>query len=451
MAAAVRAASRPSALHLVAAGRSVRQVVLESRAPLEPHGFRLGDRWVVDLDGAVLAGRARPIRPAPRSPVAAIRIGQFRRTTVRLVFTFRSASASAVPFTSVHREGEYRLVFDLPAPAHRARVAAEAQAFEKTSPDDSAFPRQPLPAPVPSAGLTVRRTGTGWILRFAAPRAVTCSVERRGHRNRLYLGIEGAPVGIPAASALAQQGLPATVRVTRQASDSEQVVVHLRQPLRYQVWPADDGRAIILVLSPPQQQFVVRSGDERVTVDPGHGGHDPGTIGPGGIDEKAVTLSLATRLEQLMVDRGLDVQLTRISDSWVALRPRVQMGDEFRSNAFISIHMNHSDDPAIHGIETYYFTPQSRALADDLQRHLVEALGATDRGVRRDNFVVVKYTQVPACLVEVGYLSNPHEEKLLDSASYQERAAHAILAGLEDYLRHHGHEASAGQQREARR
>jgi N-acetylmuramoyl-L-alanine amidase len=174
-----------------------------------------------------------------------------------------------------------------------------------------------------------------------------------------------------------------------------------------------------------------------VTLDPGHGGDDPGAIGTRGTREKDVTLKMAVRLQKLMQDSGMDVMMTRSRDMQIHLHPRVDLGNAFQSDVFISIHANHTDDPDISGIETYYFQPSSLPLARAVHRRLVKVLQRPDRGIRRNNFVVVKYNQMPACLVEIGYLSNPGEERLLTSARYQQKAAEAILSGVKDYLRTH--------------
>ncbi len=282
--------------------------------------------------------------------------------------------------------------------------------------------------------MTVRPAGVGCILRVASDRPITYRLRRRGHRRRLYLDIAGGTVDIPADWHYDSGNLAARIVRTASASGSAELMVEMDRPLRYEAWLGDGGRAVLLQLSPPQQRFVPDNDWDRVTIDPGHGGRDPGTIGPGDIQEKAITLAVASDLEQLMLENGVDVQLTRTSDTTVDLRPRVDMGDEFRSNVFVSIHMNHCDDPAIHGIETYYFTPKSLPLARDIEDALVRSLGAPDRGVRRDDFVVVKYAAEPACLVEVGYLSNPGEETHLVSAWYQKRAAVGIMEGVLAYL-----------------
>lgn len=322
----------------------------------------------------------------------------------------------------------------LPRASASARPASDSG--NRGRPDDAAaFPPGPLPPDVLRPGVTVRPAGASFILRVVSDRPITYSLQRRGHRRRLYLDIAGGPSDIPATWHYDSGNLAARIVRTASASGSTEFVVEMDRPLRYEAWLGDGGRAVLLQLSPPQQRFVPNDSWDRVTIDPGHGGKDPGTIGPGDIQEKAITLAVASDLEQLMLENGVDVQLTRTSDTTVDLRPRVDLGDEFRSNVFVSIHMNHSNNPAIHGIETYYFTPQSLPLARDIEDALVRSLGAPDRGVRRDDFVVVKYAAEPACLVEVGYLSNPGEETHLDSSWYQKRAAEGIMDGVLAYLR----------------
>ncbi|MBM3274518.1 MAG: N-acetylmuramoyl-L-alanine amidase, partial [Candidatus Sericytochromatia bacterium] len=154
-----------------------------------------------------------------------------------------------------------------------------------------------------------------------------------------------------------------------------------------------------------------------------------------GTYEKSVNLAISSKVASMLEKAGLDVQLTRSKDTDLMLWPRVDMGEEFKSDAFVSIHMNSAPNRATQGVETYYFTPESIPLARSIHRKLVAALGQPDRGVRRAQFVVVKYSRMPACLVEVGYLSNPREESLLVSADYQQKAAEGILSGIQDYMR----------------
>ena len=196
-----------------------------------------------------------------------------------------------------------------------------------------------------------------------------------------------------------------------------------------------DKQSVILALSRSEPRTVPANDEDRITIDPGHGGNDPGTIGPSGTYEKNVNLAIASKVSGLLEKTGIDVQMTRSRDTDLMLWPRVDMGDEFKSHAFVSIHMNSAPNRGTQGIETYYFSPASIPLAKSIHRKLVAHLGQPDRGIRRANFVVVKYSRMPAVLVEVGYLSNVREESLLNAVDYQQRAAEAIKVGIQDYFK----------------
>jgi len=326
------------------------------------------------------------------------------------------------------------------------------------------------PAPIEDgeSGLSLKRVGKGWQLTLTANGTVTYRMVGPARRDRLVFDIVGGSVDLPRDSLYVDNGLIARVRSTPQPDNSLRVVVELDQDVGFAVRSTPTQRSVVIAMAPPGTpipagppvaaapsptpkpveatptpavpQAVDAALDrqidrKRITLDPGHGGEDPGGIGSHGTEEKDITLSLALKLQKLMRDSGMEVQMTRTDDMQIQLRPRVAMGDDFDSDVFISIHTNAISNPKINGIETYYFTPQSLPLARAVHRQLVTKLGRPDRGVRRNNFVVVKYNKMPACLVEIGYLTNPTEEKLLKSPAYQQKAAEAILAGVQDYFK----------------
>lgn len=174
----------------------------------------------------------------------------------------------------------------------------------------------------------------------------------------------------------------------------------------------------------------------QIWVDPGHGGHDPGALGPSGSQEKQVNLGVALRLRDLLVQAGAQVQLTRQDDRFVELRARIQGANAAKADIFVSIHANSASNPQAAGIETYYWDnhPDSARLAQAIHRHLVEDLGLRDRGVKKNDYLVLREAQMPAVLVELGFISNPEEERLLTDPSFQQRAAIAIQKGIFDYF-----------------
>lgn len=173
-----------------------------------------------------------------------------------------------------------------------------------------------------------------------------------------------------------------------------------------------------------------------IVIDPGHGGNDPGAIGKGGVREKDVTLAVSEYLKRYLENDQFKVILTRAEDLEVLLQPRVDVANLRNADLFISIHCNSMppNNEHIRGIETYYTTPESKELADILHQYLVKELNAPDRRVRKRGLFVTRKTKMPSVLLEIGFVSNPEEEALLNNSGYQRRVAKAIRDGIYDYL-----------------
>ncbi len=177
----------------------------------------------------------------------------------------------------------------------------------------------------------------------------------------------------------------------------------------------------------------------RVVIDAGHGGNDPGTNGGGQI-EKDLTLTVSQRVRDLLEDAGYEVIMTRDDDTYVALLDRAALTTQYDAPLFVSIHCNAAENaPAASGIETYA-APDDQGdleLAGYLQKRLIAATAAKDRGVKTSRLVVLTHNVVPAALVEIGFMTNTDECAKLGSESYQQTLAAAITAGIEDYFAAH--------------
>ncbi|HZJ76602.1 MAG TPA: N-acetylmuramoyl-L-alanine amidase, partial [Oscillospiraceae bacterium] len=139
----------------------------------------------------------------------------------------------------------------------------------------------------------------------------------------------------------------------------------------------------------------------KIYIDPGHGGSDPGAVGPTGLKEKDINLDIAVNVKQILQRHGIDAVLTRRDDSKIELRARVRMANENRADYFISIHTNSSFNSIATGTETFAY-PNSglgTKLADAVQRALVNEIKLADRGVKHESFFVLKNTKMPAILV----------------------------------------------------
>ena len=185
---------------------------------------------------------------------------------------------------------------------------------------------------------------------------------------------------------------------------------------------------------------------KTIVLDPGHGGSDPGAIGPTGLQEKQVTLPIAEYLKSILEAKGAKVILTRTTDVDVygphasgvdELQARVNVANANRADAFISIHINSFSNPNVGGIATYYFdgSEQSKKLASAVQGQIAEHSGFNgDRGIQPGNLYVLRHSLMPSILVELGFISNPKEEGHLKETSTRQEFANELAKGLELYF-----------------
>jgi N-acetylmuramoyl-L-alanine amidase len=215
----------------------------------------------------------------------------------------------------------------------------------------------------------------------------------------------------------------------------------------------------------------------RIVIDAGHGGHDSGTLGAGGIEEKDVVLDVALRLGKLLHDRlGAEIIYTRSDDTFIPLETRTAIANKAQADLFISIHANSSEDTSARGVETYYlnFTSdpaaldvaarenavggqsihqlsdlvkkitlkdkidESREFASDVENSLYAGLakgnnGLKDRGVKKAPFVVLIGANMPSILAEISFVTNPKDADELRQPEYRERVAESLYNGVAKY------------------
>ena len=168
-----------------------------------------------------------------------------------------------------------------------------------------------------------------------------------------------------------------------------------------------------------------------VVVDAGHGGLDRGARGMDGRSlEKIYALDTAKRIERGLRARGYRVVMTRRRDNFVPLPSRVATSNRQRGAVFVSVHYNWTGRSAVSGTETYYYNSRSYPLAANIQREVDRAAPTPNRGVKRSRFHVLRNNARPAALVELGFMSNPRELRLIKSASYRQRLADAVVRGI---------------------
>ncbi len=185
-----------------------------------------------------------------------------------------------------------------------------------------------------------------------------------------------------------------------------------------------------------------------ITLDPGHGGSDPGAVGQSGYREKQATLAISMKLRKELENRGAKVSMTRTTDKDVhtagaratdaqELQARVDVGTANKADIFVSVHINGSTNKNVGGLSTYYFHKNNydAKLARSIQNNMVKNFGLTDLGIRQANFYVVKRSGMPAVLLELGFITNKKEEKLLQSGWFQDKLAKSIAEGIEQYFK----------------
>ena len=207
----------------------------------------------------------------------------------------------------------------------------------------------------------------------------------------------------------------------------------------YKSYYTDDNRLIIEVKKFPDINKSTPLKGLKIAIDAGHGGTELGAIGCLNDNEKDVNLEISKILKEKLKTNGANVIMTREDDSFVGLNDRVEIANKNNAQIFISIHNNALPDSAAHlkstGSETYYFYTQSKELAKDVVESLAKETGFKNNGAKAQSFAVVRNTNCPAILVEVGYIINPEDNAKLIDKNYQNKIAEAILHGLENYLK----------------
>ena len=220
----------------------------------------------------------------------------------------------------------------------------------------------------------------------------------------------------------------------------------------------------------------------RIVIDPGHGGHDTGTVGQSGLQEKDLVLDISMRLKKLIEERlDGEVILTRSEDLFVPLEERTAIANQSQADLFISIHANSSRNKRVSGVETFFLNfaswpeveeiaarenassqktvfelqdlVQKIALKEKVEEsrefaHIVQKSMSTrllrprtalrDRGVKQAPFIVLIGANMPSILSEISFVSNPSDEKLLKATGYRQKIAEALCEGIASYARNLG-------------
>lgn len=323
-----------------------------------------------------------------------------------------------------------------PAPTPPPIPVAEPAPTLAPDPHGAALTGEPEPAP-PADGIPritqvrVEQVGGRFRLLIEGTMPLEYTIRELPEPDRLVVDVAGA-IFLPVKQEIPVGGVVVLeVRAAQFQTDPliTRIVVVLRRKTAYGVAPANDIGSVVAV---EIAEVPVRG--HVVALDAGHGGRDPGAIGPTGLMEKDVVLDIAHRVRELLVRAGVRVVMTRETDVFVELPDRPRLARQQGATVFVSIHANASVRPTASGSETYYLSPQSLALAQLIQEELGRIPNLPNRGVFTANFLVLRDTEVPAALVEVAYLSNPNEEARLRQQAFRQRLAEAITRGVQRFM-----------------
>lgn len=307
-------------------------------------------------------------------------------------------------------------------------------------------------------------------------------------RGALVVPLAGLRGPIPRATRAVRDGLVGTLELADSRGTPALRVTFEHPPASRKVYRLTDPPRLVLdfyrgaASAAAPASAPARAALQTIVLDPGHGGHDTGAIGPGGLLEKDLTLAIARRLAAILPDElGVKAVLTRNRDEFLALQQRTAIANRQKADLFVSIHVNAARANTATGTETYFlsseatdnaaraaaayenkvidlepasrggsrdllrsilwdltqseFQQESSRLAEGLQDSLERALRQPSRGVKQAPFYVLGGAAMPAVLVEIGFISNPREEERLQDEGYRDRVARALAAGLAAYKR----------------
>ncbi|MFP6897394.1 MAG: N-acetylmuramoyl-L-alanine amidase [Roseibacillus sp.] len=171
-----------------------------------------------------------------------------------------------------------------------------------------------------------------------------------------------------------------------------------------------------------------------VVIDPGHGGHDLGGH-YGKVYEKHLALDTAMRLENYLKASGYKTVMTRRSDTFISLPKRAALGNRYKNSIFVSLHYNYTWKRDVSGLETFYYSGASRALAEHINNGMLQRVDASNRGVKFARYYVIRNARNPAVLVECGFVSHPRERARMKKGTYRDAIARGIAEGIARYRR----------------
>jgi N-acetylmuramoyl-L-alanine amidase len=404
---------------------------LKTSIPVAWRAFVLDNpsRLVIDLSGCALPDAPLPL-PEPSGAVKAVRVGQFDPQTVRLVLEMDAPAAT--PTQGLGSEWQIALTA---TPLSAPETPTEA-------PESPAEP--PPPAPPPFEIPPLQRDASGVVrLTLPLPEGVRPRVLFLEDPLRIAVDVPGY-LPAPIEQAIDDPGM--FVHVLRAApidGGMVRVVLELARSVGAQVLSGKTG--VTLNLRAPRNTGG-KLRDKIIVIDPGHGGTQAGARWREGktvIEEKTIALTIGLHIAELLSREGAKVILTRAEDKAVGLYERTALANSANAHFFISIHCDSNPRPnSASGTTIYYHKDDadSRALGQALLNEIVKVSGLPSRGVRSDSVLyqtglaVLRTSQMPAVLIEVGYLNHSFDRAKLVNPDFQKRIAEAIVRGLKAHV-----------------
>lgn len=416
------------------------QVRVEATGPVqvETNVLRDPERLVVDFLNAALRTTEREVI-VNGGGVARMRSAQFQVQpyVTRLVFDLTEPVDIRVTSSGT----AYLVTLDLHPKAAAASPAPPPAGAAVTPPPPAPAPAPPAPGnatppPAPTQdvlkilNVSYQVAGSGGRITVEGTGPMQYKVREFVFPDRLAIDVEGA-VFVPVKQEIPVDGpVIVLIRAAQFTADPPvtRIVVTLKRKTNYLV-NQGEGRIIIDLAD-----AAAARGGHVVAIDAGHGGKDPGAIGPTGLRESDVVLDVSLRLRDFLAKDGIRTVMVRETDVFIDLFDRAKIARERGATIMVSIHANAHARTAVNGSETYYLTPQSLALAQMIQDELGVLLGIPSRGVKTANFVVLREPGIPSVLVETAFISHPDDEARLRETAFRQKVAQAIYRGITRFL-----------------
>ncbi|NOU97507.1 AMIN domain-containing protein [Paenibacillus sp. LMG 31456] len=206
------------------------------------------------------------------------------------------------------------------------------------------------------------------------------------------------------------------------------IIIDLSKKAAFKPVTTSTSNQFIWALIPAKDRY-------RVVIDPGHGGKDSGTISAIKRLEKDFVLAMGTKILALLEkEPKIEAFITRKDDTFIELADRAAFANDRDADLFVSVHGNSAGKETVRGVETYYYTEQSLEFANVMHKQMLKSTGFTDRKVKQSGFYVVKNTNMPSLLLEVGFLSNQAEENTMFQDAFQNQVAASIVTAIKQQL-----------------